>query len=197
MIEFDTEMIWRRRTSSPGAPSVYSDTEIAGKIIGERRKRADSRTARRNDEIAALFAPPAEPRPGDLVRLNDREYRVVESAPCRDLDGELRGCSCTLLRTETEFDRVVLWRSRSSAVGELPVYRDSTVNCRLVGRILRRAPGDYADDFDEPELLFPPAVEPRPGDLVRWEEREYRVTRSEPCFDPDGNPDGWRCALSR
>lgn len=196
MIEFDTEMIWRRRTSS-SAPSVYSDTEIAGKIIGERRKRSDNRAARRSDEISVIFAPPAEPRPGDLVRLNGREYRVVESAPRFDLDGESRGCSCTLLCAETEFDRVVLWRSRSSAVGAPPVYRDFTVNCRLVGRILRRAPGDYADDFDELELLFAPAVEPRPGDLVRWEEREYRVIRSEPCFDPDGNPDGWRCALSR
>lgn len=41
------------------------------------------------EETVFLFPPPAEPRPGDLVRCGGREYELAAVRVCRDLDGEI------------------------------------------------------------------------------------------------------------
>ena len=98
MIEFDRVMIWRRRASAPGEPPVYNDSTVSGRIVGRVRRRPSGEYGDTCDKIEALFAPPAEPAPGDLIRLEEEEFRVAESRPCPDLGGTLRGCRCTLLR---------------------------------------------------------------------------------------------------
>ena len=194
MTAFDTAMIWCRRTAVPGQSPVYTDSEIFGRIIGERRRRTADRDAEIREELEVVFAPPSQPRPGDLIRRDTTEYRVIESIPRPDLDGILRGCSCTLVRSETEFDTAVTWRRRSAAPGETPVYQESSASCRIVGR---NTVADGSEKREEVEIVVAPSASPRAGDLITLAGEDYRVTKARPHTDVDGSLLGSSCTLVR
>ena len=197
MIEFDSTMVWRRRTAVAGSAPGYTDSEISLRVIGERRRRAAEPGAESREEVEIVCAPPAEPQPGDLLRRASTEYRVVESIPRLDLDGVLRGCTCRAVRTETEFDTAAVWRQCTGSSSGAPVYRETAVSCQIVRRLRSRDAGSYDDTAEEVELLFAPPAEPQPGDLVTLGGGDYRITRSSRTPDPDGNLLACRCTAVR
>ena len=167
MVEFDTGMIWRRGDV---------DTEIVGRIVAVRRRNGD-RGAEMYEETEIVVAPPALPRPGDLIRLDAVDYRVTESIPHPDLDGVLRGCSCTAVRGEAEFDTPIVRRRRTGSVDGTPVYAEATAVCRVVGRSVS---DDGAEKREEVEIVLPSGADLLPEDLVTLAGAEYRVTKSRP-----------------
>ena len=167
MVEFDTGMIWRRGDV---------DTEIVGRIVAVRRRNGD-RGAEMYEETEIVVAPPALPRPGDLIRLDAVDYRVTESIPHPDLDGVLRGCSCTAVRGEAEFDTPIVRRRRTGSVDGTPVYAETTAVCRVVGRSVS---DDGAEKREEVEIVLPSGADLLPEDLVTLAGAEYRVTKSRP-----------------
>ena len=197
MIEFDTAMIWRRRSAAPGGSPVYSDSEIAGRIVGERHRRTDEYGAEIHEELEIVAAPPALPQPGDLIRMASVDWRVTSVSPRRDLDGVLRGCSCTLVRTEAEFAAAVVWRRRTGSSGGVPVYGDTAANCRILRRLRRGDVGEYAGDSEELEVVAAAPAEPLPGDLITLDGKDYRVIRSSRIENSDGALLGCRCTAVR
>ena len=197
MIEFDTAMIWRRRSAAPGGSPVYSDSEIAGRIVGERRRRADEYGAEVHEEMEIVAAPPALPQPGDLIRAASVEWRVTSVSPRRDLDGVLRGCSCTLVRTAAEFAAAIVWRQRTGSSDGVPTYRDTAANCRILRRLRRGDAGEYAGDSEELEIVTAAPAEPLPGDLITFDGNDFRVIQSSRVEGSDGELLGCRCTAVR
>ena len=82
----------------PEGDGTYTETQSQALFIekSSREARADEAPALR-EESEFLFLPHFEPRPGDVVRYEGRDYELASVRVCRDLDGKVVGRRCTVV----------------------------------------------------------------------------------------------------
>lgn len=82
----------------PAGDGTYTETRTRALFIERRSREARAEDAPKLcEESVFLFPPPAEPRPGDLVRCDGGDYELVSVRVCRDLDGSVVCRRCTVV----------------------------------------------------------------------------------------------------
>ncbi|MBP5530771.1 MAG: hypothetical protein J6Y54_01890 [Lentisphaeria bacterium] len=75
-------------------------------------------------------------------------------------------------------------------------YAETPSRALFIEKSSREARADDAPVLrEESEFLFPPLSEVRPGDLVRYGERDYELASVRVCRDLDGKVVGRRCTV--
>jgi len=90
MFKCNVTVTLRHSERGPDGETVVTETASPALFI-ERRSREphadDPPTIREKSQF--LIPPPAEPRPGDLVRCDGADYELASVRICRDLDGRI------------------------------------------------------------------------------------------------------------
>lgn len=99
MFKCNVEAVIRRPARGADGGVEYTEIPAPALVIEcrSREKRADDAPALRA-EMEFLFPPPAEPRPGDLVRCGGADHEIAAVRVCRDLDGAIVCRRCEIVR---------------------------------------------------------------------------------------------------
>ena len=99
MFECNVTVVLRRPVRGADGGVEYAESTVPALFVesASREARAGEAPTLR-DGAEFLFPPPAEPRPGDLVRCNGLDYELAAVRVCRDLNGDVVCRRCTAVR---------------------------------------------------------------------------------------------------
>lgn len=99
MFKCNVEVVIRRPARSADGGVEYTESPAPALFIECRSRERNAKEAPAlRPELEFLFPPPAEPRPGDLVRCGGVDYELAAVRVCRDLDGDVVCRRCTVVR---------------------------------------------------------------------------------------------------
>ena len=99
MFKCNVTVLLRHPVRGADGETEYTETSAPALFIeclSRETRPADAPNLRVEAEF--LFPPPAEPRPGDLVRCAGVDYELAAVRVCRDLDGEVVCRRCAVVR---------------------------------------------------------------------------------------------------
>ncbi len=99
MFKCNVEVVIRRPARGADGETEYTENTAPALLIEclSRGERAGDAPALQT-ETEFLFPPPAEPRPGDLVRCGGVDHELASVRVCRDLDGGIVCRRCEVVK---------------------------------------------------------------------------------------------------
>ena len=99
LFKCNVTVVLRRPTRGADGEAVYTESAVPALFIERRSREARPQDAPAlREETEFLFPPPAEVRPGDLVRCGGVDYELASVRVCRNLDGGLVCRRCSVVR---------------------------------------------------------------------------------------------------
>ena len=99
MFRCNVTTVLRRPVRGADGAVGYAETPAEALFIESRSREKDAAgTPLLREGAVFLFPPPAEPRPGDVVRCGGVDRELASVRVCRDLDGDIVCRRCEVVR---------------------------------------------------------------------------------------------------